>query len=46
MHDVFFVISAATIATQRRDKHAFTTIEVLCFLREPCRGVIIIIFFL
>jgi hypothetical protein len=25
---------------QRRYKHAFSTIERLCFLRGPCRGVI------
>jgi hypothetical protein len=26
---------------QRRGKHASTTIEELCFLRGPCRGVIL-----
>jgi hypothetical protein len=26
---------------QRRGKHAFTTIEWLCFLRDQCRGVIL-----
>jgi hypothetical protein len=34
---VFYVISTATIAEQRRGKHT-STIEALCFLRDPCRG--------
>jgi hypothetical protein len=33
------VICATTIAMQRRRKHASTTIEGLCFLRGPRRGV-------
>jgi hypothetical protein len=36
---VFCVVRAAFIAMQRSCKHASTTIERLCFLRGPCRGV-------
>jgi hypothetical protein len=35
------VVRAATVAMQRRGKHTSTTIERLCFLRGPCRGVIL-----
>jgi hypothetical protein len=35
------VVLAATVALQRRGKHATTTIEGLCFLRGSCQGVIL-----
>jgi hypothetical protein len=35
------MVRAATVATQRSGKHASTTIEGLCFLLGPCRGVIL-----
>jgi hypothetical protein len=38
---VFFVNRVGTVAMQRRGKHASSTIERLCFLRGPCRGVIL-----
>jgi hypothetical protein len=38
---VLYMIRSATIAMQRRGKNTCTTIERLCFLRDPCRGVIL-----
>jgi hypothetical protein len=38
---VFPVVRAATVATQQCGKHAPTTIEELCFLRSPWRGIIL-----
>jgi hypothetical protein len=35
------MVLAATVAIQRRDKHTSSTIERLCFLRDPCRGIIL-----
>jgi hypothetical protein len=35
------MVRAANVAMQRLDKHASTTIEGLCFLRDLCRGVIL-----
>jgi hypothetical protein len=40
-NDVFYVVCAAPVAMQRCCKHASTTVEGLCFLRGPCRGVIL-----
>jgi hypothetical protein len=38
---VFPAVRATTIATQRHGKHAPATIEELCFLHGPCKGVIL-----
>jgi hypothetical protein len=38
---VFSVVRAATVAIERLRKHVCTTIEGLCVLRGPCRGVIL-----
>jgi hypothetical protein len=38
---VFYVARAATVAMHRRSKHASTATEGLCFLRGPCRGIIL-----
>jgi hypothetical protein len=35
----FHVVLTAIVAMQRSGKHASTTIEGLCFLLGPCRGV-------
>jgi hypothetical protein len=37
---VFSVVQTATVARQRRGKHASTSEEELCFLCDPCRRVI------
>jgi hypothetical protein len=37
--NVFYVVRAATVAVQRRGKHASAKIKALCFLRGPCRWV-------
>jgi hypothetical protein len=38
---VFYVVRVATVAMQRRGKQASAKIEALCFLRGPCRWVIL-----
>jgi hypothetical protein len=38
---VFSVVRAPIVATQRRGKHDCATVEALCYLRGPCRRVII-----
>jgi hypothetical protein len=38
---VFYVVRAATVAIQWCGKHTSTTLEGLCLLRGPCRGVIL-----
>jgi hypothetical protein len=35
------VVRAATVAMKRRGKHTYTPEEGLCFMRGPCRGVIL-----
>jgi hypothetical protein len=35
------MVCVATNAMQRSGKHASTTTEGLCFLRGPCRGVVL-----
>jgi hypothetical protein len=38
---VFCVFRAATVAMQRRRKHASKKMAGLCFLRGSCRGIIL-----